>query len=155
MRGGTACVSASQAQNRPDEQNRVVSPPPRAITPGVPTRLSQPSGACRVRGAIGTIGDRSDRCSRRPPASAALPLPGAAQRGRSQAPPVPPTPRHGQCLTGGRSRPSPPLRGASLRQEDGRMTYPLAPWTLHGHAVHTLRLVDRVHARAFVPSALE
>jgi acetoacetate decarboxylase len=35
------------------------------------------------------------------------------------------------------------------------MTYPSAPWTLHGHAVHTLRLVDRVQARAFVPSGLD
>jgi acetoacetate decarboxylase len=35
------------------------------------------------------------------------------------------------------------------------MTYPSAPWTLQGHAVHTLQLVDRVQARAFVPSDLD
>jgi acetoacetate decarboxylase len=34
-------------------------------------------------------------------------------------------------------------------------SYPPAPWTLHGHAVHTLRLVDRVRARAFVPPGLD
>jgi acetoacetate decarboxylase len=35
------------------------------------------------------------------------------------------------------------------------MTYPSAPWRLRGHAVHTLRLVDRMQARAFVPSGLD
>jgi acetoacetate decarboxylase len=35
------------------------------------------------------------------------------------------------------------------------MTYPSAPWTLKGSAVHTVQLVDRVQARAFVPSGLD
>jgi hypothetical protein len=35
------------------------------------------------------------------------------------------------------------------------MTYPSAPWPLQGDAVHTLQLMDRVRARAFVPSALD
>jgi hypothetical protein len=35
------------------------------------------------------------------------------------------------------------------------MTYPSAPWTLKGAAVHTLRLVESVQARAFVPSDLD
>jgi acetoacetate decarboxylase len=47
------------------------------------------------------------------------------------------------------------LCGTSRRQEDGHMTYPSAPWTLQGSAVHTVPLVDRVQARAFVPSALD
>jgi hypothetical protein len=68
---------------------------------------------------------------------------------------MPPTRRHWRRPTGLRRRASPPLRGAWPCQEGGRMTYPSAPWTLRGHAVHTLRLVDRVQARAFVPSGLE
>jgi acetoacetate decarboxylase len=35
------------------------------------------------------------------------------------------------------------------------MSYPSAPWPLQGDAVHTLQLVDRVRARAVVPSALD
>jgi acetoacetate decarboxylase len=35
------------------------------------------------------------------------------------------------------------------------MTYPSDPWTRYGRAVHTLRLVGRVQARAFVPSGLD
>jgi acetoacetate decarboxylase len=34
------------------------------------------------------------------------------------------------------------------------MTYPSAPWTLKGYAVQTLRFVDSVQARCFVPSDL-
>jgi hypothetical protein len=37
----------------------VVSPPPRAIKPGVQTRMNQPPGSCWASGATGNIGDRT------------------------------------------------------------------------------------------------
>jgi acetoacetate decarboxylase len=68
---------------------------------------------------------------------------------------MPSTHRHWHRLTGLLSCPSPPLYGTSRHQEDGRMTYPAAPWTLKGYAIQTLQLVDRVQARSFVPSDLD